>query len=90
VANGLTSYVLGATGTRLQLVDGGCSSADVYGIGWSYTWQRVYTYGAAVANAPTGLRGIYDFVLVNVNGTTVTVTPINEMGISSTSSSSLS
>jgi hypothetical protein len=78
--NGLTSYVLGATGTKLQPVDGGCSSTDAYALGWSPTKLKVSTCGAAKANPPSDATGVYNFVLVSVNGTTVTVTPIDELG----------
>ena len=77
-ANGLTSYVLGATGVKVQPLDLGCTSVDVFGLGWSNTKNK--GYGCGAAPVPTSKQQVYNFVKVTVNGTTVTVTPCNSLG----------
>ena len=78
VANGVTSYTLGATGTKLQPLDGGCTNVDAYGIGWSNTKNKGYSCGAAPL--VTSKQQVYCFLLVSVNGNALTVTPINALG----------
>ena len=77
-ANGLTSYVLGATGVKLQPLDLGCTSVDAFGLGWSNSKSKGYSCGAAAI--PTSKQQVYNFVKVTVDGTTVTVTPQNSLG----------
>jgi chitodextrinase len=80
VVAGSTSYVLGGTGVRLQPLDGGCSSADAYGLGYSNSSARVDACGAAAANPPADASGIYHYVLVTIGANSVTVTPIDSQG----------
>ena len=68
---GYTSYIVGATGVKLQSLDGGCSANDRYGIGWSNTNNVGNACG--VAPVPSVQGQVYSFLQVIVNGTTVTV-----------------
>ncbi len=78
VVDGLTTYVIGATGVKLQRMDAGCSSSDAYALGWSNSQNRGYACGAAPVPATQG--HVYSFVKVSVNGTTITVSPMNALG----------
>ncbi|NJM40754.1 MAG: metallophosphoesterase family protein, partial [Anaerolineae bacterium] len=77
-ANGLTSYVLGATGVKVQPLDLGCTSVDQFGLGWSNSKNKGYACGAATV--PTSKQQVYNFVKVTVDGSMVTVTPQNSLG----------
>jgi len=78
VVNNLTAYTLGATGTKLQTLDNGCSGIDTYALGWSNTKNKGYTCGAA--GPITSKQQVYSFVHVLVNGNSVTVSPMNALG----------
>jgi hypothetical protein len=56
-----------------------CSSIDAYAIGWSYSAS---THGSTcgAASRPTSLGQVFHFLLVRVDGTTVTVRPTNADG----------
>jgi len=69
------SYVTGGGGGNLEPVSG-CSPIDAYAIGWSYSST---THGSAcgAASRPTSTGQVFHFLLVSVDGTTVTVPPTN-------------
>jgi Ca2+-binding RTX toxin-like protein len=75
--DGVVSYVTGGGGARLVPV-GPCSAIDAYGIGWSNSAGKGSRCSAAPA--PTAIDQVYHFLLVTVNGTSVTVTPTDELG----------
>jgi hypothetical protein len=72
------TYVTGGGGGRLEPVSG-CDAIDAYAIGWSYSSS---THGSACGSAsrPTTIDQVFHFLLVEVDGTTVTVTPTDELG----------
>jgi hypothetical protein len=73
------SYVTGGGGGTLQPVgEVPCHAFDAYAIGWSPSKSRGSRCGAATA--PTSADHVYHFLLVTVSGTTVTVTPTDELG----------
>ena len=76
---GVISYVTGGGGAALAKIGGaGCASADAYGIGWSPSTGTGSKCGSAPQ--PTSATRVFHFLLVTVNGNTVTVTPTDEMG----------
>ena len=78
-ADGLVSYTTGGGGSKLAPIgQRGCSVVDAYGIGWTYTSAKGSRCGAA--SIPTTKDQVFHFLKVSVNGTTVTVTPINSIG----------
>jgi hypothetical protein len=74
---GVTSYVTGGGGAKAEPVSH-CSTTDAYAIGWSYSSSSGSKCGAAAR--PTSEGQVHHFLKVTVNGTTVTVTPINSLG----------
>jgi hypothetical protein len=72
------SYVTGGAGARLEPVSV-CSPIVQYAIGWDYV---AGTHGSACgsADAPTEVEHVYHYLLVRVDGTTVTVSPTDELG----------
>jgi hypothetical protein len=74
---GAVSYVAGAGGAKLQPVSG-CDPLDAYAIGWSNSSSRGSACGGAPV--PTAMDQVFSFLLVTVNGTSVTVAPTNELG----------
>ena len=72
------SYVTGGGGAHLESVSD-CDPIDQYAIGWSYSSS---THGSACGAAPrpTSIDQVFHFLLVTVDGTTVTVTPTDELG----------
>jgi hypothetical protein len=72
------TYVTGGGGGHLEPVSG-CTATDAYAIGWSYSSS---THGSACGAAPrpTTIDQVFHFLLVTVDGTTVTVTPTDELG----------
>jgi fibronectin type 3 domain-containing protein len=78
VVTGVTSYVIGATGVKLQPIDNGCGSNTAYGIGWSNSKNKGYACGAA--SVPTSKLQVHSYALVTVEGSTVTVSPRNALG----------
>jgi hypothetical protein len=78
-AGGIVTYLTGGGGAKVEPIGAkGCSAIDAYGIGWSYTSGKGSRCGAAAA--PTSISQVFHFLKVSVNGTTVTVTPTDEMG----------
>ncbi len=74
---GVTSYVTGGGGGQVEPVSH-CSTTDAYAVGWSYSSSTGSACGAATV--PTSDGQIYHFLKVTVNGTTVTVNPVNSLG----------
>ncbi len=73
------SYVTGGGGATLQPVaEAGCSAFDAYAIGWSPTKSKGSRCGAAPV--PDSASRVFHFLKVSVNGSTVTVTPTDELG----------
>ncbi len=76
---GVVSYVTGGGGAALSKIGGaGCAASDAYGIGWSPSSGTGSRCGSAPT--PTSSTQVFHFLLVTVNGNTVTVTPTDEMG----------
>jgi hypothetical protein len=76
---GVVSYVTGGGGASLSTIGGaGCSPYDAYGIGWSTSSGTGSQCGSAPR--PTSASQVYHFLLVTVNGDTVTVAPTDELG----------
>lgn len=71
------SYVTGGGGAPLEPVSK-CQSFGAYAIGWSPTKQTGSSCHAAPK--PTSASQVYHFLLVTVNGATVTVAPTDETG----------
>ena len=73
------AYLTGGGGGKLEPIGAkGCSAADAYGIGWSYSAARGSSCGAAAV--PDAITRVFHFLLVTVQGTRVTVTPTDELG----------
>ncbi len=73
------SYITGGGGSTLEPVgENMCSAFDAYAIGWSPRRSRGSACGGAPV--PTAADQVYHFLLVTVDGTSVTVTPTDEMG----------
>ena len=73
------SYVTGGGGAFLQPVgEAGCSAFDAYAIGWSTTNLKGSRCGSATV--PDSAARVFHFLKVTVNGSTVTVTPTDELG----------
>jgi chitodextrinase len=77
VPGGVTNYVTGGGGGSAEPVSK-CGSTDAYALGWSYSSSKGSACGSAAA--PTSDSQVYNFLKVAVNGTTVTVTPVNAGG----------
>jgi uncharacterized repeat protein (TIGR01451 family) len=75
-SSGLVNYVSGGGGSDLASTTQ-CSSYDAYAIGWSDSEGRGTSCNAPV---PTSKEQVWHFLLVTVEGTSVTVTPMNELG----------
>lgn len=75
-ASGIPNYVTGGGGATIGTL-GTCTSLDAYAI-------KFTTTGKACGSAPlpTSAAQVYHFLKVTVNGTNVTVTPINSLGLS--------
>jgi chitodextrinase len=74
---GVTSYVTGGGGAKAEPVSH-CSATDAYALGWSYSSSSGSACG--VATQPASDAQVFHFLKVAVNGTTVTVTPVNSLG----------
>ena len=75
----ITTYVTGGGGGALQPVaEKPCGAFDAYAIGWSPSKLRGSKCG--VAPVPDAANRVHHFLKVTVNGTTVTVTPTDELG----------
>jgi Calcineurin-like phosphoesterase len=82
-ANSLISYVVGAGGAKLEPIGpDGCLPVDLWGRGWSYSANGGAGGGSAcgAANPASSLDQVFSFLLVTINGTQVTVAPINSLG----------
>lgn len=79
---GLVSYVTGGGGARLGPIgSSGCGVTTAYALGWSYSSNNGAGKGSACGAArPNSPDEVHHFLLVSVNGRTVTVTPINSLG----------
>ena len=80
---GLITYTTGGGGAKIEPIGAkGCSAIDAYGIGWSYSANGGLGAGSACGAAarPTSLDRVFHFLKVSVSGTTVTVSPTDEMG----------
>ena len=73
-ASGIPNYITGGGGAELGTL-GTCTSLDAYAI-------KFTTTGRACGSAPipTSAAQVFHFLKVTVNGTNVTVTPINALG----------
>jgi outer membrane biosynthesis protein TonB len=78
MVNGNTIYTTGGTGVKLVPIDSPCSSTNAYGLGWSSSKNKGYACGAA--SVPTSKLQVHHYILVNVNGDTLTVSPMNALG----------
>ncbi len=79
----LVTYVTGGGGAKVQPIGGlGCTAIDAYGIGWSYSTAGGQGKGSACGSAPVpgSAEEVFHFLLVRINGTRVTVQPINASG----------
>jgi hypothetical protein len=74
---GVISYVSGGGGAKLTPVSHR-SSTDAYAVGWSYSAQKGSACGAATP--PTVDSRVFHYLLVHVDGTTITVTPVDSGG----------
>ena len=74
---GVTSYVTGGGGAKLEPVSH-CSTTDAYALGWSYSSASGSACG--VAAKPASDAQVFHFLKITVNGTSVTVTPVNSQG----------
>jgi chitodextrinase len=76
---GIVSYVTGGGGAEVASMGGrGCGAYNAYGIGWKPSTNSGSACGAApVPDSPTR---VFHFLLVEVNGSTVKVTPTDELG----------
>jgi Calcineurin-like phosphoesterase len=73
------SYITGGGGEALQPIgEVKCNAYDAYGIGWSPTKNKGSKCGAAPV--PDAVTRVVHFLKVTVNGTSVTVTPTDELG----------
>ena len=76
---GIPTTVTGGGGAHLESIGApGCSARNEYGIGWS----GMSNAGSACGSAPVpeAKDRVHHFLLVSVNGTSVTVTPTDELG----------
>ena len=71
---GLITYVTGGAGAALGDL-GACSAMDAYAIKYTSSGK-----GCGSAPKPTSAAQVYHFLLVTVNGTTITVAPTNSLG----------
>jgi hypothetical protein len=79
-ASGLVSYVTGGGGAGNGRIGPACGPYDSYGLGWNHNASPERGSACGAAAVPTSADQTYHFLLVSVNGTTVTVTPIDELG----------
>jgi hypothetical protein len=76
-AGGLVAYVSGGGGAAPEPVNH-CSANDAYAIGWSNSSSTGSACGAAAR--PTSINQVHHWLLVTVNGKTVTVRPTDANG----------
>jgi Calcineurin-like phosphoesterase/Purple acid Phosphatase, N-terminal domain len=77
-SGGLISYVTGGGGGTPEPVSCGVTRFAAAAIGWSPSTLKGSACGTATA--PTSVNQFHHFLLVTVNGTSVTVTPTNASG----------
>ena len=76
---GIATYATGGGGATLDTIGTvGCNPLDAYALGWSNTTNLGSACGSAPV--PTAKDRVHHFLLVSVNGSTVTVTPTDELG----------
>jgi Calcineurin-like phosphoesterase len=75
---GLISYVTGGGGATLEPVSCSATTMAAAAIGWSNSSSTGSACGTATK--PTSIDQAYHFLLVSVNGSTVTVAPTNAAG----------
>ena len=73
-ASGIPNYITGGGGAPLGTL-GTCTALDAYAIKFTTTGKA-----CGSAPTPTSAAQVYHFLKVTVNGTNVTVTPINSLG----------
>jgi fibronectin type III domain protein/calcineurin-like phosphoesterase family protein len=73
-AAGIVNYITGGGGATIGTL-GTCSALDAYAIKFTTTGKA-----CGSAPVPTSAAQVYHFLKVTVNGTNVTVTPINSLG----------
>src|SRR5215213_2033924 len=73
-ASGVPNYITGGGGAPLGTL-GTCTALDAYAIKFTTTGKA-----CGSAPVPTSAAQVYHFLKVTVNGTNVTVTPINSLG----------
>ncbi|MCZ0978901.1 metallophosphoesterase family protein [Streptomyces diastatochromogenes] len=77
---GVPSYVTGGAGAKLSSIGGhGCSPTDAYARGWSYTSNAGKRCPSSIP-VPAADANVHHFLLVSVNGSTLTVTPTDSLG----------
>lgn len=77
---GVPSYVTGGAGAKLSSIGGhGCSPTDAYARGWSYS-SNVGKRCPTSVPIPAADANVHHFLLVTVNGSTLTVTPTDSLG----------
>ncbi|WP_225805343.1 metallophosphoesterase family protein [Streptomyces sp. NK15101] len=77
---GVPSYVTGGGGAKLTSVGGrGCDPTDAYAIGWSYS-SNVGRRCPSSTPVPASDANVHHFLLVSVDGSTLTVTPTDSLG----------
>ena len=72
------AYVTGGGGARLEPASR-CGAPVAAALGWSYSSS---THGSSCGSLPrpTTIDRVFHFLLVTVNGSSVTVTPTDEQG----------
>jgi hypothetical protein len=73
-ASGIPNYITGGGGATLGTL-GTCTSLDAYAIKFTTTGKA-----CGSAPVPTSADQVYHFLKIAVNGTNVTVTPVNSLG----------
>ena len=76
VPGGVTNYVTSG-GASVEPVSK-CGGTDAFALGWSYSSAKGSACGSA--SAPASDSQVYNFLKVTVNGSVVTVTPVNAAG----------
>jgi uncharacterized repeat protein (TIGR01451 family) len=78
-AGGIPTYATGGGGASVDPIGTlGCSPTHAYGVGWS----NASGTGSACGSAPipSAKDRVHHYLLVDVNGPNVTVTPVDELG----------
>jgi uncharacterized repeat protein (TIGR01451 family) len=79
-SGGIPTHITGGGGANLESIGAtaGCGPSDAYGVGWSNTSNVGSACGAGPV--PATKDRVHHFLLVSVSGTSVTVTPTDELG----------